>query len=303
MSYIYDYRNDTVANAANSGAIVIDFSAGTGARFFTMDMGGFSIIKKTNATTVGGNPVSYTLGTGVGIYMNTVPGTGLFHDIRLVGHYNAIKLKDCLGLAFSNIKIANTNIGVFAYGTSFSEPTDMEFKNCSLSACKAFGYMFLGGGPIVVDGGLLESTGVPSGSDQGVSGGIYHRQSDFLPNQLNVNNVYFENQRGTADIYIDVQNGTAARTINNITNCMFARPDNSAIGIVGYATHMIYAANANIDGVASIIVNVTGNGFKNFSPYVANSSRKYVAISGPNIIMNASTSTNFYDDPTETPSF
>jgi len=268
-----------------------------------MDMGGFSIIKKINATTISGNPLTYTLGTGVGILMNTVAGTGWFHDIRLVGHYNAIKLKDCLGLAFSNIKVATANIGVFAYGTTFSEPTDMEFKNCSLSGCKAFAYMFQGGGPIVIDGGLLESNGVPSGSDQGLSGGIYHRQSNFLPNQLNVNGVYFENQRGNADIYIDVSDGTAARAVNNITNCMFARPDNSAIGIVGTATNMIYVNNSNSAGVAKLIVNVTGNGFKNFSPYVADSGRMYVAKSGPDITMNASTSTNFYDDPTETPSF
>jgi hypothetical protein len=303
MSIIYDYRNDTVANATNSGAIVIDDSAGTGARFFTMDMGGFSIVKKTSATTITGNPLTYTLGTGVGIFMNTVPGTGWFHDIRLVGHYNAIKLKDCLGLAFSNIKIANANIGIFAYGTTFSEPTDMIFKDCSISACKAFAYMFVGGGPVKIEGGLLESNGVVSGSDQSIAGGIYHRQSAFLPNQLYVNGVYFENQRGQADIYIDVQSGTAAKAVNNITNCMFARPENSAAGIVGYATNMIYVNNSNSAGVAKIIVNVSGNGFKSFSPYVADASRKYVAINGSDITMNAPATTNLYTDPVETPTF
>ena len=303
MSFIYDYRNNTIANATNSGAIVIDASAGNGARFFTMDMGGFSIIKKINATTISGNPLTYSLGTGNGIFMNYVPGGGVFHDIRIAGHYAGIRLKDCLGLAFSNIQIATANIGIIAYSGTFSEPTDMEFKTCSISGCMAFGYMFIGGGPIRINGGLLESNGVPSGSDQGTAGGIYHRQTSFLPNQLNVDGVYFENQRGNADIFIDVQSGTAARAVNNIMNCMFARPDNSAIGIVGTATNMIYVLNNNSAGVASIIVNVNGNGFKNFSPYVANSSRKYVAISGPNITMNASSATNFFDDPIETPSF
>jgi hypothetical protein len=302
ITVIYDYRSNTIANGTNSGAIVIDASAGNDSKYFTMDMGGFSIIKKTNATTIGGNPLTYTLGTGVGIFMNYLPGTGLFHDIQCIGYYVGITLKDCLGLAFSHVKISTVNIGIFSYGTAFSEPTDMHFLNCSISGCKAFAYMFIGGGPIRIEGGLLESNGVPSGSDQGVSGGIYHRQTSFLPNQLNVSGVYFENQRGNADIYIHTINGVQAKAVNNITNCMFARPDHSSdtVAIVGYAQHMIYVANDNAGGsFCNIMVNVTGCGFKNFSPYTPDGSRKFIAKSGFDITINGFG--NMFDNATETP--
>jgi hypothetical protein len=309
ISFIYDYRPDTIANATGSGAIAMNTSGtgGEGARYFTMDMGGFTLIKKINATTVGvvGSEIGYTnIGTGVGLSLNGIPGGGLFHDIRIKGHYAGIRIDDCLGLSFSHIQIFGTNVGIIAGLTSFSEPTSTHFLNCNLVACKAFGYM-IQGGTIKIDGGFLETCGVVSGSDQGIAGGIYHRQTNFLPNQLNIIGTYFENNRGQADIYIHNTATSLATVVNNISNCMFARPDHSTdpAPIVGYVQNMIYVNNQNSDPNVKIIVNVTGCGFKSYSPYVADAGRQYIAVSGSNITMNAPATTNLYYDATETPSF
>jgi len=291
ISYIYDYR----AGSPTGGCINIDFSASFGSRFFTCEMGGFSLIKKVNATTIDIPTNTYTIGTGIGLYMDGVPTLGSFDNIRIVGYNTSVQMVDCLGVTFNNLMIYGCDLGVVAAIDVNTEPTVLTFNNCSASACKSVAYLISGGGPVRFNGGIIGPGGTMAGSSQGVSAGIFYGTSAFITTELVVDGTYFELNGGNADIYINTPAATATRAVSNITNCFFAR--NSA---TLYTTNNILVANAS--ATATITVNTIGNGFKGYAPYVASASRKYIATSGT----SAGTITifglgNFYNDPTETP--
>jgi len=289
LSYIYDYRNNTIA--ATNGAITVDFSSAYDNKFLTMYFGGFSLIKKVNATTyISG---SYTIGTGTGLYLNTVPAVGEIQDIRIIGYETGIVAQDCLGLTYRNLNIQLADIGVLAAYVSVSEPTATQFNNCTLAGIRTLGYLINGGGLISINGGVIENVGVISGASQPISGGVFYAASTFLATQLIVNGVWFEGNAGDADVYINVASGTAARATSSINNCMFAR--NSA---TLYTNNNIFVSNN--ESTATISVNTIGNGFKGYSPYSASSGRKYIDKDG------AGTTTiyglgNFYNDSLEVP--
>lgn len=291
ISYIYDYR----AGTPTGGCITIDFSAVPGSRFFTPNFGGFSLIKKVNATTYNSGTNTYSLGTGTALYLNTVPDIGTFFDIRIIGYNTGIQCVDCLAMNFTNINISLADLGITAASVSFSEPTQFNFTNCTIAGVKSVGCYIIGGGPVRFEGGVFEVVGCMSGSSKSVAGAIYYQNTDFLPTGLIVDGTYFEANQGDADIYIDNISSVAARAVDNIYNCTFSR--NSA---TLYTTNNIYVANNS--GTATNIVNTVGNGFKGFSPYVASSSRRYISDGGTNTggitIYGLG---NFYNDATETP--
>lgn len=291
ISYIYDYR----AGSPTGGCITIDFSASFGSRFFTCEMGGFSLIKKVNATTIDIPTNVYTIGTGIGLYMDGVPTLGSFDNIRIVGYNTSVQMVDCLGVTFNNLMIYGCDLGVVAAIDVNTEPTALTFNDCSASACKSVAYLISGGGPVRFNGGIVGPGGTMAGSSQGVSAGIFYGTSAFITTELVVDGTYFELNGGNADIYINTPAATATRAVSNITNCFFARNSSTL-----YTTNNILVANAS--ATATITVNTIGNGFKGYSPYVASASRKYIATSGT----SAGTITifglgNFYNDPTETP--
>lgn len=291
ITYIYDYRPGTPTN----GCITVDFSAVFGSRFFTCEMGGFSLIKKVNATTLDIPTNTYTIGTGTGLYMNSVPGLGSFYNIRLVGYNASVQLVDCLGITFDNLMISTCDLGVVAGIVVNTEPTVLNFNNCSASACKSIGFLISGGGPVSFNQGLISDVGDMAGGSQGVSGGIFYGTSAFITTELTVNGVYFERNRGNADIYINTPVSTATRSVSNINNCFFAR-NNATL----YTTNNIMVANAS--ATATLTVNTIGNGFKGYSPYVASASRRYIATSGTYAgAVTIYGLGNFYNDPTETP--
>jgi len=291
LTYIYDYRSD--AAAATGGAITLDFTTGYDNKFFTMYFGQFSIIKKVNATTYASG--SYTIGVGTGLYLKNIPGIGEFNDIRIIGYNTGVVMNDCLGLTVANFNVQLADIGFLVSQTSFSEPTAMQYNNCTVAGIKSIGYLIVGGGPVAFNGGVIETCGVMSGSSQGTSGGIYYQSTAFLPTQLIVDGVFFENNGGNADIYINAPTSVAARSTSSISNCLFAR--NSA---TLYTTNNIFVNNNS--STATLVVNAIGNGFKGFSPYVASSSRKYISDGGSNVsAVTIYGLGNFYDSATETP--
>jgi len=291
LTYIYDYRSD--AAAATGGAINIDFTTGYNNKFFTMYFGEFSIIKKVNATTYSSG--SYTIGVGTGLYMKNVPGIGEFRDLRIIGYNTGVVMNDCLGITVSNFNVQLADLGFVVSQSSFSEPTAMQFNNCTVAGIKSLAYLVVGGGPIAINGGVIESCGVMSGSSQGVSGGVYYQSTAFLPTQLIVDGVFFENNGGNADVYISAPTGVAARSTSSVSNCMFVRNSNTL-----YTTNNIFVNNNS--STATLVVNAIGNGFKGFSPYVASSSRKYISDGGSNVsAVTIYGLGNFYDSATETP--
>lgn len=289
LSYIYDYRNNTAA--ATGGAITIDFSAGVDNRFLTMYLGEFSIIKKINATTYSSG--TYSIGTGNGLYLDTVPGIGALNDIRIIGYNTGVVLKDCLGITINNFNVQLADIGFLASKVSFSEPNAMTFNNCTVAGVKTIGYLLVGGGPMIINGGVIETVGVMSGGSQPTTGGIVYTASEFLPTELIVNGVFFENNGGNADIYINVPSGSAAKASSSVQNCLFARNSSTL-----YTYNNIFVSNNNAS--AAITLTTIGNGFKGFASYVPSSSRKYIDASG------VGTTTiyglgNTYNDATEVP--
>jgi hypothetical protein len=291
LSYIYDYRSN--ASAATGGAVTIDFTAGYDNKFFTMYFGQFSLIKKFNATTYASG--SYTIGVGTGLYLKNIPGIGEFNDIRIIGYNTGVVMNDCLGLTVANFNVQLADIGFLVSQTSFSEPTAMQYNNCTVAGIKSIGYLIVGGGPVAFNGGVIETCGVMSGSSQGTSGGIYYQSTAFLPTQLIVDGVFFENNGGNADIYINAPTSVAARSTSSISNCLFAR--NSA---TLYTTNNIFVNNNS--ATATLVVNTIGNGFKGFSPYVDSASRKYISSGGTSVSnITIYGLGNFYDSATETP--
>jgi len=293
ISYIYDYRSN--ASATTGGAITIDFTAGYANKFFTMSFGGFSLIKKFNATSYDTVTSTYTIGAGTGLYIKNVASIGEFKNIRVIGYNIGVNLVDCLGVIINDFNVQLADLGFVVAKSIFSEPTSMQFNSCTLAGCKSLAYLIQGGGPIAFNGGVIESCGVMSGSSQGVSGGIYYEATAFLPTQLVVDGVFFENNGGAADIYINAPISIASRASSNISNCMFARNSTTL-----YTTNNIYVLNNS--ATALLTVTTVSNGFKGYSPYVASSSRKYISKAGT---YSASTTIynlgNFYDDAVETP--
>lgn len=291
LSYIYDYRSN--ASAATGGAVTIDFTAGYDNKFFTMYFGQFSLIKKFNATTYASG--SYTIGVGTGLYLKNIPGIGEFNDIRIIGYNTGVVMNDCLGLTVANFNVQLADIGFLVSQTSFSEPTAMQYNNCTVAGIKSIGYLIVGGGPVAFNGGVIETCGVMSGSSQGTSGGIYYQSTAFLPTQLIVDGVFFENNGGNADIYINAPTSVAARSTSSISNCLFARNSNTL-----YTTNNIFVNNNS--ATATLVVNTIGNGFKGFSPYVDSASRKYISSGGTNVSgITIYGLGNFYNSATETP--
>jgi hypothetical protein len=289
LSFIYDYRPN--AAAATGGAITMDFSTGYDNKFLTMYFGEFSLIKKVSATTYTSG--TYSIGVGTGLYMNTVPGIGALNDIRIIGYNTGVSMVDCLGITINNFNVQLADIGFLAAISSVTEPTALTFNNCTVAGVKTLGYLISGGGPVAINGGVIETVGVMSGASQPVSGGIFYGSTAFLPTQLIVNGVFFENNGGNADIYINVANGVAAKASSSVQNCMFARNSSTL-----YTTNNIFVSNNS--STATLIVNTIGNGFKGYAPYVASSSRKYIDDGG------VGTTTiyglgNTYDTTTETP--
>lgn len=290
ITSIFDYR----AGTPTGGCLTVDFST-FGSRFFTCDMGGFSIIKKVNATTIDIPTNTYTIGTGIGLYMNNVPNLGSFDNIRITGYDTCVLMTDCIGVTFNNLMIYGCDLGVVATTVANSEPTVLTFNYCSASACKSVAYLISGGGPVRFNGGIVGPGGTMSGSSQGVSAGIFYGTSAFITTELVVDGTYFELNGGSADIYINTPTATATRSVCNITNCFFARNSSTL-----YTANNILVANAS--STATMTVNTIGNGFKGYSPYVASASRRYIAKTGT----NSGTITifglgNFYNDPTEAP--
>lgn len=291
ITYIYDYRPGSPVD----GCITIDFSAAFGSRYFDCVMGGFTLVKKVNDTTINVLANTYNIGTGVGIYMNSVPTLGSFDNIRIVGYETCVKMVDCLGVTFNNLMMYGCDIGVSAYLNVNSEPTVLTFNECTVAAYKSAGFLITGGGPVRFNGGIGGPGGVTSGSSQGVSACIFYIATNFITTQLVVDGMYFERCVGAADIYITAGTQANTRAVSNISNCFFARNDSTLL-----VTNNILVNNTS--STASLIVNTSGNGFKGYSPYVANAARRYIATSGAfaaNITINGLG--NFYNDAVEAP--
>jgi hypothetical protein len=110
---------------------------------------------------------------------------------------------------------------------------------------------------------------------------------------LTLSGGYFSNNGGGADIQIQ-DNGGSNAGVHNITGAEFDR-----LSATQFVNHNVSLFNT---GTGFTTINVNGNGFQGYSPYVASAARIYVAASVPgstNYIINLVG--NWFQSATETP--
>jgi hypothetical protein len=127
-------------------------------------------------------------------------------------------------------------------------------------------------------GGSIESNGYTGTLADPNSWGLYIQNAGVEGSVgANISGVYLENNNGIADIWL-VQTGTtiATRVMHTITDCSFLRFDNTR-----YVTQDIlidFVPNNNS------LLTVSGSGFKDYSPYVSNAARLFIAAGDAQVI-------------------
>ena len=291
-SIILDYRpGDPVG-----GAVSVDFSAygtgGIGARYFSMDIGGFSIIKMVNATTANPGTGIYTFGTGNGLYLNMVAFTGKVIDLALNGHYTSVKAIDTLAASYDGLDINGCYTGLESIMGIWSPPNITTVTDSTFAACANWGMYTNNGAPINVANSTFQACGRMSQPQP--SGGLGYAGGDIYAVGMNVNGCYFEDGRGYADIAFFDPAGVNEVATNTVQGCSFIRLSNTF-----YVTNNIYVYNATVG--ARVTVNVIGCGFGQASGYTPSASRKYIDVGGDTTAMKVYALGNMYENATETP--
>jgi len=290
VSRILDYRTGDPVG----GALSIDFSAwGTGgidSRYFTLDVGNFSIVKMVNATTVDPGTGAYTLGTGNGLYINMVVFTGQIRNISLHGYYNSVKAIDSLNASYRSLYAFGCFVGIDSAPGVFSQPNILNVDKSTFAACASWGVLTTDGSPVNVTNCTFQSCGrmgFTSGA-LGYSGGSIYTVG------MNVSGCYFEHNRGSADILLLDPSGVNGAVTNTITGCMFMRLDSAF-----YTTNCINVYSSST--TSRVTANVIGCGFSQDGSYVASASRKYIAASGDTTGILIPAMGNLYENATEVP--
>jgi hypothetical protein len=237
-------------------------------------------------------------------------------DFSIIGTNisSAICLLGVTQITFQNVFIGNFAIGVFAqdalrisfidciwagftaeaveatFGTQ-THPNSWTFINPRVSFAQAEGFIFISPTQLNIVGGDWENNCI------GASGSCSSVYIDGNPVDgtagLNLSGGYFSANGGGADITIDNVSGTQ-NGVHTINGAEFDR--NSA---TQFAAHNIFLAN---NGTGFTTLNIRGNGFQGFSPYVPSASNLYIAES--NASSNnwlVSSGGNWFQSSIETP--
>lgn len=257
LTVFLDYRT----SVSVGGLINLDFSgyteAAVGSRYLKTWIGGFSIIKKVNYTTIAGDVI--TPGTGTGLYLNAVVG-GQVEDIQIQGHDTCMTMQNCLGGAVRDCLLSQANLGLFMSASApvtpgglYSPPNAVVVDHCSINITKTAG-LDITGGNVGVKGCNFSFNGV-GGTN---AGAIRNRFETVLPKQLTVDHTMFESNCGLADIVID-GSSAATTTAIAVSNCTFIRNyPTTALNATNNITVKL-GASTYCDFVA------LNNGFKRFT--------------------------------------
>ena len=251
LTILLDYRT----SVSTGGCVSYDFSGYTGAelnsRYLLTWIGGFSIIKMVNATTIAGDIIAP--GTGTGLYMNCVI-SGTVWDLHIRGHEICVEAINCLGNAFRDLLLSQADIGLslteatpVTVGGGQSPPNAVVVDHCSINICRTAGVDILGGN-VGIWGCNLSFDGIntPTG------GAIRNRYQSEIAKQLTVDHCMFESNGGLADVVID---GTAIASTCSVavSNCTFVRnypnvllnPTNNIVVVLGATSYCDFAAIGN----------------------------------------------------------
>lgn len=271
LTILLDYRT----SVSTGGCVSYDFSGYTEAqvnyRYLMTWIGGFSIIKMVNMTTVVGDNISP--GTGTGLYLNSVV-MGCIWDVNIRGHAKCIQAINCLGTVYRDLLLSQADISIsleiavaVTPGGLVSPPNAVVIDRCSININRTAG-VNINGGNVIVTGCNLSYNGIntPAG------GAIVNVYKDEISKQITVDSTMFEANGGTASVFID--GSTVATTCSvTVSDCTFIR---------NYPTAAYNSTNdiAVALGASSYCnLTVVGCGFRRYSGS-AGSSTKNINFSG-----------------------
>lgn len=266
LTVFLDYRT----SAATGGLISYAFSGYTEAqvntRYLMTWIGGFSILRMVNYTTIAGDTI--TPGTGVGLYLYAIVG-GQVQDVQIRGHETCMTMQNCLGGAVRDCLFSQANIGLFMASATPSTPGGLDsppnavvVDHCSINITKTAG-LDITGGNVGVKGCNFSFNGV-GGTN---SGAIRNRYQTILPKQLTVDHTMFESNCGLGDIVIDGSSAVTA-TAMAVSNCTFIRnyptvalnATNNIIVVLGASAYCDFVA---LNNGFKRMVGTAGAGTKN----------------------------------------
>lgn len=269
LTVLLDYRT----SVGTGGLISYDFSGYTeseiNSRYLLTWIGGFSIIKKVNYTTLAG--LTITPGTGVGLYLNSIP-TGTIRDVQIKGHDTCIQAINCLGNSYEDITLSQANVGLSMFaaasvtpGGLVATPNAVVLDHCTINICKSSGVYFAGGSVEIFSSSFAYD-------GLGGTGAIHCLPDQDIEKVLTVDHCFFESNSGLADVYINAS-GTSASGALSISNSSFIH-NLTSMGGISNATNMV----SFVVGATSVLdTTLLGNGFKRLT---APTGGKYISYSG-----------------------
>lgn len=176
---------------------------------------------------------------------------------------------DVLSSAFMDGTIRLNNYGFkFEKGTR-SHPNNISFRGVITINNQIWGGTLIKPSVFNYIGGSIESNGYTGVLADTNSWGLYVEQPGTEGSVgVNMEGVYLENNNGKADLWIVATGATGATTsINTLSGCSFLRFSNTR-----YVTNCIL-----LDGANPTKLSLSGCGFKDYSPYVSDAARLWVA--------------------------
>ena len=245
--------------ASDHNGVCIDFRGGSGAGWHTyFTFSGLGLLK----ANYGRNAGSIGLKMDQSVYFDINNFDFSFFEYGIYG-------TDCLSGSFSTGSIRLNNYGFkFLKGTR-SHPNNISFRGIITLNNQIYGGYLVKPSVFNYIGGSIESNGYTGIVADPNSWGLYVDQPGTEGSVgINLTGTYIENNNGKADVWIVATGSTGSTTsMNTFTGCSFLRFSN-----LRYVTN-----NILLDGANPSKVSISGCGFKDYSTYVSDATRLWVA--------------------------
>jgi hypothetical protein len=245
--------------ASDHNGECIKFTGGSGAGWHTyFNVSGIGLLKANYGQNAG----------SVGLSMNQAAFFSI-NRFDIYGFEYGIYGIDCLSGSFEDGTIRGNNYGFkFLKGTR-SHPNNISFRGVITLNNQIYGGWLVKPSEFNYIGGSIESNGYTGILADPNSWGLYVEQPGTEGSVgINMTGTYIENNNGKADVWILAAGSTGATTsMNTFSGCSFLRFLNTR-----YVTN-----NILLDGANPSKVSISGCGFKDYSSYVSDPTRLWVA--------------------------